>query len=145
MSGRNPFDPKLFTADAISAETTGINDFIIAGMKDLPEWWEIGVQTFREQRAKGEGAFPLAPKSPRAREIEIDGKGNKVKLRIIAPKGSPKGAYLHIHGGGWMKASPNFSISMVRRTSRSSPKAFWLGVMDMSKAPKTRFAPLKPV
>ncbi len=73
MSGSNPFDPKLYTAEAISAETKGINDFIIAGMKDLPEWWDVGVQTFREQRARGEGAFPLAPKSPRAREIEIDG------------------------------------------------------------------------
>lgn len=115
MSGSNPFDPKLFTEDAISAETKGINDLIINAMKELPEWWDIGVATFREQRARGEGAFPLAPKSPRAREIEIDGKGTKVKLRIIAPEGSPRGVYLHIHGGGWVLGGADQQDPMLER------------------------------
>lgn len=115
MSASNPFDPKLFTAEAISAETKGINDFIVAAMKDMPEWWDIGVQTVRDQRARGEGAFPLAPKSPRAREIEIDGKGNKVKLRIVAPETSPKGAYLHIHGGGWTLGAADQQDPMLER------------------------------
>lgn len=115
MSGSNPFDPNLFTAAAISAETKGINDIIINAMKDLPEWWDIGVATFREQRARGEGAFPLAPKSPRAREIEIDGKGNKVKLRIIAPEESPHGVYLHIHGGGWVLGGADQQDPMLER------------------------------
>lgn len=115
MSGSNPFDPRLFTEDAISAETKGINDLIINAMKELPEWWDIGVATFREQRARGEGAFPLAPKSPRAREIEIDGKGTKVKLRIIAPEGSPRGVYLHIHGGGWVLGGADQQDPMLER------------------------------
>ena len=115
MSASNPFDPKLFTAEAISAETKGINDFIVAAMKDMPEWWDIGVQTVRDQRARGEGAFPLAPKSPRAREIEIDGKGNKVKLRIVAPETSPKGVYLHIHGGGWTLGAADQQDPMLER------------------------------
>ncbi|MGB6086727.1 alpha/beta hydrolase [Parvibaculum sp.] len=115
MSGSNPFDPRLFTEDAISAETKGINDLIIDAMKELPEWWDIGVATFREQRARGEGAFPLAPKSPRAREIEIDGKGTKVKLRIIAPEGSPRGVYLHIHGGGWVLGGADQQDPMLER------------------------------
>ncbi|MFA7640040.1 MAG: alpha/beta hydrolase [Parvibaculum sp.] len=115
MSGSNPFDPNLFTAAAISAETKGINDIIINAMKDLPEWWDIGVATFREQRARGEGAFPLAPKSTRAREIEIDGKGNKVKLRIIAPEESPRGVYLHIHGGGWVLGGADQQDPMLER------------------------------
>ena len=115
MSASNPFDPKLFTAEAISAETKGINDFIVAAMKDMPEWWDIGVQTVRDQRARGEGAFPLAPKSPRAREIEIDGKGNKVKLRIVAPETTPKGVYLHIHGGGWTLGAADQQDPMLER------------------------------
>ena len=115
MSASNPFDPKLFTAEAISAETKGINDFIVAAMKDMPEWWDIGVQTVRDQRARGEGAFPLAPKSPRAREIEIDGKGSKVKLRIVAPETSPKGVYLHIHGGGWTLGAADQQDPMLER------------------------------
>ncbi|MEQ8593014.1 MAG: alpha/beta hydrolase [Parvibaculum sp.] len=104
MSGSNPFDPKLYTADAISAETKAINDAIIKAMDGAPDWWDIGAQEVRDARARGEGPFPLAPKSPRARTIEIDGpasnKGGKIALRVIAPD-SPKGVYLHIHGGGW--------------------------------------------
>ncbi|MAM95766.1 alpha/beta hydrolase [Parvibaculum sp.] len=115
MSGSNPFDPKLFTDDAISDETKGINDLIIGAMKDLPEWWEMGVQAFRDERARGEGAFPLAPKSPRAKEIEIDGKGSKVTLRVIAPETSPKGVYLHIHGGGWVLGGADQQDPMLER------------------------------
>jgi acetyl esterase/lipase len=100
MSGSNPFDPKLFTTGAISAETKAINDAIIKAMDGAPDWWDIGAQTVRDARARGEGPFPLAPKSSRARTIEIDGKGGKITLRVIAPD-SPKGVYLHIHGGGW--------------------------------------------
>ena len=100
MSASNPFDPKLFTPAAVSPETRAINDAIIDAMNGLPEWWETGVQTFREQREKGEGPFPLAPKSDRARTIWIDGKGSEVALRVIAPD-NPKGVYLHLHGGGW--------------------------------------------
>ena len=37
MSASNPFDPKLFTAEAISAETKGINDFIVCAIKDIPQ------------------------------------------------------------------------------------------------------------
>jgi len=120
MSGSNPFDPKLFTADAISAETKGINDLIIGAMKDLPEWWDIGVQTFREQRARGEGAFPLAPKSEKAREIVIDGKaGNKLTLRVIAPD-SPAGVYLHIHGGGWTLGGADQQDPLLERIVRNT-------------------------
>jgi acetyl esterase len=116
MSGSNPFDPKLFTADAISAETKGINDLIIGAMRDLPEWWDIGVGTFREQRARGEGAFPLAPKSPRARVVEIDGKGGKIALRIVAPD-NPKGVYLHIHGGGWTLGGADHQDPLLERVA----------------------------
>ena len=100
MSGSNPFDPKLYMADAISAETKAINDAIVKAMDGAPDWWDVGAQEVRDARARGEGPFPLAPKSPRARTIEIDGKGGKIALRVIAPD-SPKGVYLHIHGGGW--------------------------------------------
>ncbi|MDP1626505.1 alpha/beta hydrolase [Parvibaculum sp.] len=120
MSGSNPFDPKLFTAEAISPETKGINDFIVGAMKDLPEWWEIGVGTFREQRARGEGAFPLAPKSPLAREIAIDGKaGNKVTLRVVAPE-NPSGVYLHIHGGGWVLGGADQQDPLLERIAKNA-------------------------
>ncbi len=102
MTGSFRLDPALFRETAISEETKGINAFIIDLMKGVPEWWDVGAQTMRDIRARGEGPFPPAVKSPRARTIEIDGKGgHKIPLRIIAPD-NPKGVYLHIHGGGWV-------------------------------------------
>jgi acetyl esterase/lipase len=43
--------------------------------------------------------FPAPVRSERAKWIEIDGPGGKLKLRVIAPESS-RGAYLHLHGGG---------------------------------------------
>src|SRR3712207_3943869 len=40
------------------------------------------------------------PLSSQAKVISIDGPGGPIPLRIIAPE-NPRGAYLHIHGGGW--------------------------------------------
>jgi acetyl esterase/lipase len=68
-------------------------------MSGMPEWWDVGVAKVRAARARGEGIFPAAAKSERARWIEIDGPGGKIPLRVIAPEAS-RGVYLHIHGGG---------------------------------------------
>lgn len=115
-----PLDPALFRPDAISDETRGINDFIIKAFADLPEWWDVGAATVREARARGEGGFPLPPKSERARVIEIDGKGgHKVALRIVAPE-NPKGVYLHIHGGGWVLGASDQQDPMLERIAKNT-------------------------
>lgn len=92
-------DPKLFNDDAIPADTRSINDAIIAAMAKTPDWWVVGAEKVRAARESGNGPFPAAPKSDRARWIEIDGPAGKIKLRAVAPEKS-RGVYLHIHGGG---------------------------------------------
>jgi acetyl esterase len=91
--------PAFFSAAAIPEDTRQINAAIIAAMQGMPEWWDIGADKVRAARARGEGVFPAAAKSERARWIEIDGPGGKIPLRVIAPEKS-RGVYLHIHGGG---------------------------------------------
>ena len=68
-------------------------------MTGMAEWWDVGAQKVRDARERGEGAFPPAAKSERAKWIEIDGPAGKIKLRAVAPAKS-RGVYLHIHGGG---------------------------------------------
>jgi len=92
-------DPKLFSEDAIPPETKSANAAIVAAMANMPDWWVVGAAKVRAARARGEGIFPAAAKSERARWIEIDGPSGKIQLRVIAPEKS-RGAYLHIHGGG---------------------------------------------
>ena len=69
MSGSNPFDPALFTPEAESDETKAINKAIVDALTGGPEWWDVGAQEVRDARARGEGPFPLAPQSDRARII----------------------------------------------------------------------------
>lgn len=97
MTGQ--LDPALFSDDAIPPETRSANDAIIKAMTGMPEWWDVGPAKVRAARARGEGIFPAAAKSERARWIEIDGNVGKIPLRVVAPE-KPRGVYLHIHGGG---------------------------------------------
>lgn len=92
-------DPASFSDDAIPPETRTLNEGIIAATANMADWWDVGPQKVRDARARGEGVFPAPAKSERARWIEIDGPGGKVKLRVVAPEKS-RGVYLHIHGGG---------------------------------------------
>lgn len=92
-------DPNIFTDAAIPDETKQLNAGIIALIKDMDNWWEVGAQRVRDARAKGEGVFPAPAKSDRAKWIEINGPAGKIKLRVVAPEKS-RGVYLHIHGGG---------------------------------------------
>ena len=92
-------DPALFAEASIPPETRSLNEGIVAAMSGMAEWRDVGAQKVRDARARGEGAFPAAAKSDRARWIEIDGPVGKIKLRVVAPASS-RGVYLHIHGGG---------------------------------------------
>ncbi|MGL4323536.1 MAG: alpha/beta hydrolase [Beijerinckiaceae bacterium] len=94
-------DPALFNPACIDGETLALNAGIVAKLEALPDPWSVPAAVVRDRRARGLGPFPLPAKDPRARVITIPGpNGQPLSLRIIAPA-QPKGAFLHIHGGGW--------------------------------------------
>src|ERR1700735_1812890 len=115
----NPLDPALFGAEAISEETRRFNEEIVRLLTPMPDWWGVGAQPTRDARARGEGAWPLPPKSPRARTITIDGKGGKIPLRTLAPQ-NPKGVYLHIHGGGMVLGAADMQDPMLERLNEKA-------------------------
>jgi acetyl esterase/lipase len=113
-------DPALFSDAAISAETRAFNAQLIQMLTGTPNWWEFGAAETRAARRRGEGPFPMAPQSPRAQVIEIDGKsGNKIPLRIVAPA-NPRGVYLHIHGGGWVLGAYDQQDPMLERIAENA-------------------------
>jgi acetyl esterase/lipase len=121
---KTPLDPALFRADAISAETRGINEAIVKMIANAPEWWDTGAQAAREGRARGDGPFPAPVLSPDARIIDIEGKGgHRIPLRIIAPKTAPTGVYLHLHGGGWVLGAANQQDPMLERIVKNTGMA----------------------
>ncbi len=90
-----------FDEAAVSAETKAINAAVVKALSAAPDQWSFPPPVIRERRRQGLGPFPLAPRSPRAAVIEIDGPHGAIPLRIIAPE-APRGVYLHVHGGGWV-------------------------------------------
>lgn len=120
MTSPNPLDPALFRAEAISEETRHFNEAIIKLLTPAPNWWEVGAQTVRDARARGEGPFPLAPKSARARTLTIDGQGGiRIPLRIVAPP-NPRGVYLHVHGGGMVLGAADLQDQMLDRVNEQA-------------------------
>jgi acetyl esterase/lipase len=93
-------DPALFDPSAISDEIRVQNAETVARLQSLPDQWSVPLPIVRERRRQGLGAFPPMPKSERAETITIEGPAGPLPLRIIAPA-TPRGVYLHIHGGGW--------------------------------------------
>lgn len=93
-------DPTLFDPARVDPETEMLNREIVAKLSRLPDQWTVPPAVIRERRRQGLGPFPPLPRSERAETIAIEGPGGPLALRIIAPP-SPRGVYLHIHGGGW--------------------------------------------
>ena len=106
--------PDLFGDAAIPADTRNFNAALIAAMANLPNWWEVGAPVVRELRLRGGSVFPAPVYSPRARTIEIDGPARRITLRAIAPARS-RGAYLHIHGGGWVLGAADQQDALLER------------------------------
>jgi len=120
LENENRIDAAVFRPEAISEETRQFNEQLIRLFTPLPNWWEVGAQTVRDSRARGEGPFPLPPKSARARTITIEGKGGvKIPLRIVAPQ-NPKGVYLHIHGGGMVLGAADMQDAMLERVNEKA-------------------------
>jgi len=121
MSDTRPFDPALFGDAAIDPETAKLNAQMIELLTGQPEWWVTGPETFRAARRRGEGPFPAPVMSSRARTITIAGNdGHQIPLRVIAPEATPRGIYLHIHGGGWVLGGADMQDPILERIADST-------------------------
>ena len=137
MSDTRPFDPALFGDAAIDPETARLNAQMIELLTGQPEWWITGPAAFRAARRRGEGPFPAPVMSPRARTVVIPGKdGNEIALRLIPPAGTPRGVYLHLHGGGWVLGGADMQDPLLERLADNTGQ--------LVVAPEYRLAPEHP-
>jgi acetyl esterase/lipase len=60
----------------------------------------------RRQRAEGSALFPAPVHLPEGQDRMIPGRAGPVGLRVFVPE-QVDGAYLHIHGGGWVLGAAN--------------------------------------
>ena len=70
----------------------------------LPRTENVPVEAVRRARREGSGAFPAPVLSPTAESFEAPRRdGGTIALRVLRPAaGEARGAYLHLHGGGWV-------------------------------------------
>lgn len=108
---QSALDPALFRPEAITAEVRAFNDAFLKRMAQIPG------PSARSRDDSAPSPFPPAPKSPRARVRKVAGPGGRdVELRIVPPaSGSPRGAYLHFHGGGLVFGSADQDDAMLER------------------------------
>lgn len=90
---------ELMHPDAISDDTIAVRERLAARMATLKPPTDLAAA--RDAYASGNTSLPVSPRSPRARTITIPGMHGEIGLRILVPP-VVRGAYLHLHGGGWM-------------------------------------------
>jgi acetyl esterase/lipase len=95
-AGVNQPDP-----DELLAQTRAFNAELERLLATMPSVHTVPPQETREARREGRGIFPAPVFLPEARLLQIDGPAGPLPLRIIDPPQAPRGAFLHIHGGGW--------------------------------------------
>ena len=82
------------------AETRSFNESLEALLATQPPIYTLPPAVTRQARRDGKGVFPPLVFLEQARTITIPGRSGEISLRILEPE-SPRGAYLHLHGGGW--------------------------------------------
>lgn len=88
-------------APEVLAETRTFNDALERLLATQPTVNTLPLDMVRRARREGRGPFPPPVFLPEARDVMIPARGGELRLRVIAPPGPSKGAYLHLHGGGW--------------------------------------------
>jgi acetyl esterase/lipase len=99
----NPFDPA-----AVADETAAFNAWLEDQLAAVPPVHKVPPELTRKARAEGRGVFPDYGPLEGSDWVAIPGApGGPGRVRLSLPDGSPRGTYLHIHGGGWTLGAPD--------------------------------------
>lgn len=82
-------------------EARAFNTQLEALIATVPSIIDLGAPESRRLRREGKGIFPPPVFLEEASDIQVDGRGGPIPVRVVRPAGKVAGIYLHIHGGGW--------------------------------------------
>jgi acetyl esterase/lipase len=110
MADASFLTPALFRPEAVTPEIRAFNEAFLAQLAKAPP-----LGTPRDPDSPG--PFPVRPKSARASVRKVGAPGlPEVEVRIVPPaSGSPRGAYLHFHGGGLIMGTADQDDGMLER------------------------------
>ncbi|MDP8958207.1 MAG: alpha/beta hydrolase [Actinomycetota bacterium] len=95
-------DPSVFDESAVDAETRCFNAQLEEMLAAERPPWPPPPEALAEARQRGTRGPVVV--SDLAEERTIPGPGGLLRLRVFVPPGA-RGAYLHLHGGGWVIGS----------------------------------------
>jgi acetyl esterase/lipase len=99
-------DPRLFSPEAIDADTRKANELLEKLLAQVPAVNTQTPQAIRAAREAGQGTFGPIVRLPHAEDRSIRGPAGPIPLRVLRPRtGAARGIYLHIHGGGHVLGS----------------------------------------
>jgi len=107
-------------ADTLLADTLAFNAELERRLATIPPVNTVPPEESRRARREGRGIFPRPLYVPEAREVEVEGPGGPLGLRIIAPEGSARGTFLHLHGGGWTLGEADGQDPRLQRLARDT-------------------------
>ena len=111
-------DHTIFADSAIGEETRAHNQTLIDAARKAPDRWQRAPDDLRADRRKGIGPFTLQNHSERAETLTAYALGRQVPVRAVPPAaGAARGAYLHIHGGGWMLGAADMQDETLEQTA----------------------------
>lgn len=91
MTLSQPSDDMKQILDRLAGEDAG-----------LPDPTQLPPKMGREQAANSNERWNKdLPKMAQVRDVLVAGLGEAISCRVLTPKGTPRGAILFIHGGGW--------------------------------------------
>ena len=91
----------MFGSDCVE-ETRAFNEGLSQLQESAPPLQSVPPEVTRALRKEGQGILPPPVLSPRASWLEIPSRGGGLRLRVLPPEREATGAFLHIHGGGWV-------------------------------------------
>ena len=100
MTSPAPLDPKLFAPESIDPETAEFNRKLETAIAAAAPITAFPPAVIRKAREEGRSIFGPIATVAAARERGIAGPAGELRLRVLVPE-SVRGAYLHLHGGGW--------------------------------------------
>lgn len=107
-----------FGIEATDAETAELNARLEAALAGAPSILTQPAAEVRAARERGESLWGPVVTVPEARTTAVSHLGHSVPVRVIAPQGTPRGIYLHLHGGGWTLGAAHHSDVRNRQISR---------------------------
>ena len=108
------FDPALFLDDAIDDQTRDLNRLVEAALAAMPATHERPPAETRAERESGQGPIPLVI-DPDGIDRHIEGPAGPLKLRQFLPASTPRCAFLHIHGGGWVLGGAHHQDALLKQ------------------------------